>query len=227
MKTIWIDEGAETGATYYESKNDILNHIRSILKEDKDMMDARGYTSINDVSDDDLFEIAHYHYSIYNYEFINFNFKILNTMEHIFSINAIELASELADEKVKQQFPNGEYINFDEYTKTYTYIDQAQDLFNQYYDEYLTKIENTKESNSIFKQLTETNIMLDEWYKCLPLKALCTIHSIDFFSISKDEIRELLDECYVDWSDLPIEERADIYDSLKEEYKSFTNHIKI
>ena len=64
MKTIWIDEGAETGATYYESKNYILNHIRSILNEDKDMMDARGYTSINDVSDDDLLEIAHYHYSI-------------------------------------------------------------------------------------------------------------------------------------------------------------------
>lgn len=64
MKTIWIDEGNANGITYYENKNDILMHIRSILKEDKDMMDARKYTSINDVSDDDLLEIAHYHYSI-------------------------------------------------------------------------------------------------------------------------------------------------------------------
>lgn len=64
MKTIWIDEGAENGTTYYENKNDILTHIRSILKEDKDMIEARGYSNINEVSEDDLFEIAHYHYSI-------------------------------------------------------------------------------------------------------------------------------------------------------------------
>ena len=71
-------------------------------------------------------------------------------MEHIFSINAIELACELAEEKVKQQFPAGMYKDFDEYTKTYTYIDEAQDLFNEYYDEYLTKIEETRAT----KQLT-------------------------------------------------------------------------
>lgn len=71
-------------------------------------------------------------------------------MEHIFSINAIELACELAEEKVKQQFPAGMYKDFDEYTKTYTYIDEAQDLFNEYYDEYLTMIEGTKAT----KQLT-------------------------------------------------------------------------
>ena len=64
MKTIWIDEGAENGTTYYENKNDVLTHIRSILKEDEDMMEARGYSNINEVSEDDLFEIAHYHYSI-------------------------------------------------------------------------------------------------------------------------------------------------------------------
>jgi hypothetical protein len=64
MKTIWIDEGSSNGTTYYENKNDVLAHIRSILKEDKDMMDARGYANINKVSEDDLFEIAHYHYSI-------------------------------------------------------------------------------------------------------------------------------------------------------------------
>lgn len=62
-------------------------------------------------------------------------------MEHIFSINAIELASELAEEKVKSSFPTRKYLDFDEYTKTFTYTDEAQDLFNQYYDEYLTKIE--------------------------------------------------------------------------------------
>ena len=71
-------------------------------------------------------------------------------MEHIFSINAIELACELAEEKVKQHFPTGMYKDFDEYTKTYSYTDEAQDLFNEYYDEYLTKIEETKAT----KQLT-------------------------------------------------------------------------
>lgn len=73
-------------------------------------------------------------------------------MEHIFSINAIELASELADEKVISDFSELEksYLNFDPSTNTYTYTDEAQDLFNEYYDEYLTKIEETKAT----KQLT-------------------------------------------------------------------------
>ena len=73
-------------------------------------------------------------------------------MEHIFSINAIELASELADDKVVSHFSELEksYLNFDPSTNTYTYTDEAQDLFNEYYDEYLTKIEETKAT----KQLT-------------------------------------------------------------------------
>jgi hypothetical protein len=71
-------------------------------------------------------------------------------MEHIFSINAIELASELAEAKVKDSFPTRKYLDFDEYTKTFTYTEEAQQLFNQYYDEYLTKIEETKAT----KQLT-------------------------------------------------------------------------
>lgn len=73
-------------------------------------------------------------------------------MEHIFSINAIELASELADEKVISDFSELEksYLNFDPSTNTYTYTDEAQNLFNEYYDEYLTKIEETKAT----KQLT-------------------------------------------------------------------------
>ena len=64
MNTIWVDEGSADGTTYYEDRDEVLAHIRSILSEDKEMMVARGYTSIDDVSDDDLFEIAHYHYSI-------------------------------------------------------------------------------------------------------------------------------------------------------------------
>lgn len=73
-------------------------------------------------------------------------------MEHIFSINVIELASELADDKVVADFSELEksYLNFDPSTNTYTYTDEAQDLFNEYYDEYLTKIEETKAT----KQLT-------------------------------------------------------------------------
>jgi hypothetical protein len=57
------------------------------------------------------------------------------------TINAIGLASELAQFKIRDSFPENKYLNFDKTTKTYTYTDEAQDLFNKYYDEYLNMIE--------------------------------------------------------------------------------------
>ena len=74
-------------------------------------------------------------------------------MEHIITINAIELASELAEAKVKDSFPTRKYLVLDEQTNVYSYTDEAQDLFNQYYDEYLTKIEETKEPKPIIVQV--------------------------------------------------------------------------
>ena len=68
-------------------------------------------------------------------------------MEYIFSINAIELASELADEKLRNELSN--YLQLDINTNNYTYTDEAQDLFNQYYDEYLTIIEGVSERSGI------------------------------------------------------------------------------
>lgn len=68
-------------------------------------------------------------------------------MEYTFSINAIELASELADEKLRNELSN--YLQLDINTNTYTYTDEAQDLFNQYYDEYLTIIEGVSERSGI------------------------------------------------------------------------------
>lgn len=69
-------------------------------------------------------------------------------------INIIELASNLAHEELineyenlsenkEKLFPNGIFIDEDEETTRYS--EEAQDIFNSYYDKYLTIIEKCKE----------------------------------------------------------------------------------
>lgn len=58
------------------------------------------------------------------------------------TINALELASELADAKVRKELTK--YLQLDVEANVYTYTDEAQDLFNEYYDEYLTMIESAQ-----------------------------------------------------------------------------------
>lgn len=72
-------------------------------------------------------------------------------MEHIVTINAIELASELADARVRKELTK--YLQLDINTNVYTYTDEAQDLFNEYFDEYVTMIEGTKEPKPIIVQV--------------------------------------------------------------------------
>ena len=74
-------------------------------------------------------------------------------METNITINAIELASNLAErdlsnfismmseEQYDKKFPNGTYIENDEEVN---YTEEAQDLFNEFYDEFLTMIEECK-----------------------------------------------------------------------------------
>ena len=75
-------------------------------------------------------------------------------METIQKINVIELASNLAerdlsnfismlsDEQYNKKFPNGTYIETED---EITYTEEAQDLFNEFYDEHLTIIEVSRE----------------------------------------------------------------------------------
>ena len=69
------------------------------------------------------------------------------------TINALELASNLAHEKLMDyyenlqdnrdfEFPNG--IFEEEQANITVYTEEAQDFFNEYYDMYLTMIEETK-----------------------------------------------------------------------------------
>ena len=73
-------------------------------------------------------------------------------METNITINAIELASNLAHEKLMQhyenlqdnrdfEFPNGIYVETED---EIVYTEEAQDLFNEFYDEHLTLIELSK-----------------------------------------------------------------------------------
>ena len=73
-------------------------------------------------------------------------------METNIIINAIELASNLAHEKLMQyyedlqdnrdfEFPNGVTIETED---EIVYTEEAQDLFNEFYDEFLTMIEECK-----------------------------------------------------------------------------------
>lgn len=73
-------------------------------------------------------------------------------METNITINAIELASNLAHEKLMQYYedlqdnrdfesPNGVTIETED---EINYTEEAQDLFNEFYDEFLTMIEECK-----------------------------------------------------------------------------------
>jgi hypothetical protein len=73
---------------------------------------------------------------------------------HEAKINIVELASELADRELRQyadqlneadyrfEFPNG--VETEEEAGITTYTEEAQDKFNELYDQYYTLIERTK-----------------------------------------------------------------------------------
>lgn len=56
----YIDNGAEIIGMMY-TRDEAIELIRSILKEDEDLLNGR---SVDQVSDDDILEIGHNHYSI-------------------------------------------------------------------------------------------------------------------------------------------------------------------
>ena len=60
------------------------------------------------------------------------------------TINAIELASELAHERLESEWVYSIQIYKDEDSSVLTYTEEAQDIFNELYDLYLTKIEECK-----------------------------------------------------------------------------------
>lgn len=60
------------------------------------------------------------------------------------TINAIELASELAHERLELEWADSIEIYKDEDSSVLTYTEEAQDIFNELYDLYLTKIEQCK-----------------------------------------------------------------------------------
>jgi hypothetical protein len=64
-KRVWIDEEAIDGPLEFTSRDEVIKHIKGILSEDTEMLSAWGYTDVEDVPEDDLFEIAFNHYSIY------------------------------------------------------------------------------------------------------------------------------------------------------------------
>lgn len=64
--------------------------------------------------------------------------------EHEITINKLELASELASEKLMANWSESIQIFEDDDDEIVSYTDQAQDIFNEYYDEYLTLIESCK-----------------------------------------------------------------------------------
>lgn len=58
------------------------------------------------------------------------------------TINALELADELAHDMVCARFNDDDNAIYEGPTDTITvYTDKAQDVFNEWYDHYLTKIE--------------------------------------------------------------------------------------
>jgi hypothetical protein len=66
-------------------------------------------------------------------------------MEELITINKIELASELASMKLEREWRDRIQIYVDEQADITTYTESAQDIFNDYYDEYLSLIESCKQ----------------------------------------------------------------------------------
>lgn len=65
----------------------------------------------------------------------------MDNTPHIKRINIVELASELASEKLEANWWTSIKIYKDTEADVLEYTDEAQDIFNNYYDEYLTLIE--------------------------------------------------------------------------------------
>lgn len=57
------------------------------------------------------------------------------------TINILELASELAEEKLHDNWSDSIKIFEDEDAECLTYTEEAQDIFNDLYDEYYSTIE--------------------------------------------------------------------------------------
>ena len=61
------------------------------------------------------------------------------------TINIVELASELADKDLEGHFGQNRWTSIDDTNEdTLIYTEEAQDLFNEYYDYYYSVIENFK-----------------------------------------------------------------------------------
>ena len=60
------------------------------------------------------------------------------------TINIVELASELASEKLNEYFAYSTKMYKDNDADVLEYTDEAQDIFNDLYDKYYSIIENTK-----------------------------------------------------------------------------------
>jgi hypothetical protein len=65
-------------------------------------------------------------------------------MEANITINKLELASDLANKKLEANWSDSIAIYVDEDADELTYTEEAQDIFNEYYDEYLALIESCK-----------------------------------------------------------------------------------
>jgi hypothetical protein len=66
-------------------------------------------------------------------------------MSELITINKLELASELANMKLEREWRDRIQIYVDEQEGITTYTESAQDIFNDYYDEYLSLIESCKQ----------------------------------------------------------------------------------
>lgn len=60
------------------------------------------------------------------------------------TINIVELASVLADEETQRYFEYSSNKVYEEDEDETTYTEEAQEIFDQYYDKYYSLIENAK-----------------------------------------------------------------------------------
>ena len=66
-------------------------------------------------------------------------------MSELITINKLELASELASLKLEHEWKESIQIYENEEADELTYTEEAQDIFNEYYDAYISLIESCEQ----------------------------------------------------------------------------------
>jgi hypothetical protein len=121
----WIDDNNDEG--WEIEKFEEHPRLESFLSSPQEFINENGDTDVE----------------IYSDWIITSIYTFRDSGDNI-TINKLELASELASKKLEAEWSESIKIFNDEEADVLTYTEEAQNIFNEYYDDYLSLIESCK-----------------------------------------------------------------------------------